>query len=142
MTKLILSIIFGSITITQVNAATCYVDVVKDTCWTNYNLALTVINTESGSAIASITVTQGIPWVRVKFPCTHNQTLGFQARYSPVIWQGTENQVYSGQNYWQLSSSTTDAQYTALCFGRDFSEVTFPVTGDGKCQCNMQNIPP
>ena len=127
----------------QSMSMTCYLTIVKDSCWVNYNVTTIVKDTSNGVAVASVVVPKNRTWVRVKFPCQSEQTFSFQAQYSPVMWQGTEGQQYNAQNYWQLPMLTaaTPAQSLALCYGRDFSEVPIPPSAKGQCSCDMSSLP-
>ena len=143
MLKYLSYLLCGLCLSTQAISMTCFLALAKDSCWTNYEVKLAVTDTATGLVVANIDVPKNRTWVRVKFPCKSEQTLSFKAQYSPVIWQGTEGQQYSAQNYWQLSmeSSKTQAQSLNVCFGRDFSEVPTPVNAKSQCVCNMSSIP-
>jgi hypothetical protein len=143
MIKYISGILMGVSIAAPSFSMTCYLAIAKDSCWTGYNVDVTVIDAATRQGVASMTVPKNIPWVRVKFPCQAGQIFALQAQYSPVIWQGTENVMYSARNYWQLNQAEAGvtAQSLNLCYGRDFSEVPIPLQASGQCSCDMQSIP-
>ena len=136
-------ILGGFLFSTQAMSLTCYLAVAKDSCWLNYDVTVSVVNTSSGASVANVLIPKGTPWVRASFACQAEQTFSLQAQYSPVIWQGTEGQKYNAKNYWQLSNITTStqAQSLVLCYASDFAEVPIPPNAVGQCSCDVSKIP-
>lgn len=127
------------------NAFPCFLTLVKDSCWTNYNVTVVVTNAGTGDAIVTATVPKGKSWVRVPFTCQPAQALSFSATFSPVFWQDDTYKTYPSQHNWYLPE-TVKAGATAwsltLCYPSEFSEVPLPPDASGNCGCQTDNIPP
>lgn len=129
---------------TQVHAFTCFVTLIKDSCWTNYNVTATVVDADSGHTLATITVPQGTPWGRGKFACEPKQTLSMSTVFSPIFWQNDQNKVYPGQHDWQLPIAIKKGETAwniPVCYPEEFAEVPVPPTAGSNCKCNKESVP-
>ncbi len=126
-------------------AFTCYLTMVKDSCWTNYNVSMTASNANTGEKLITVNAPKGQSWARSEFECQPGQTLSMTAQFSPVIWAGQENAVYPGQRYWLLPGKVENGitgWNLTICFPKWFAKVPVVPNSSGNCQCNTDNIPP
>ena len=138
---LLLSSIFFS---TLVTAFPCYVTLVKDNCWTNYDVTVKINDTSKDKVVATVFVPAGKQWARVNFQCQPRETFIFLATYSPVFWAKEEDVVYQAKRYWSLPETIvgdTEAWNMNICYAADFSAVPLPPDASGACQCDMTKIP-
>ena len=130
---------------TQARAFTCYITMVKDSCWTKYNVTVQVTDASLGTASTSIIVPEGQTWARKQFECAKGQTLALQAQFTPAFWRGDETKTFPAQRFWKLpddvESGVTGWNVT-VCYPKWFSDVPLPPEATGTCVCNTDNIPP
>lgn len=129
----------------NVQAFPCYLTVAKDSCWQDYNVKITAIDTANSKELVTINIPEGKAWGRGKFECAAKQVLAFRASFTPVFWQNDVGKVYFGQHYWVLpyqTYSNETAWNINLCYPEQFAEVPLPPVGGENCKCNMQDIPP
>ena len=130
---------------TSLQAFPCFVTLVKDSCWTNYDVSVNVIGTATGNVITTVTVPKGQSWARGTFNCEPLEGLAYKATFSPVIWKTDTGKVYSARRDYSLPAEIKAGE-TAwninLCYSADFAEVPLPPTADSNCQCSMDGIPP
>lgn len=129
----------------QVHAFSCYLTMVKDSCWTDYTVSVNVIHDADKKVITNVQIPQGESWARQEFVCQPGEILSLQATFSPVFWAQDVGKVYSAQHNWQLPSEVKDgdtAWNLTVCYPESFSEVPFPPNAAGNCQCNTKIIPP
>lgn len=125
-------------------AIPCFFTVAKDSCWTNYNVTVSLFDAGSNKLVGSILIPKGKSWARVQSNCSPGTTLRVQAQFNPIFWQGDENKIYAAQNYQILPSQIAKGETAwniTLCFPQQFAEVPFPPEGTANCQCVMQDIP-
>lgn len=129
----------------QVLAFTCYFTLVKDSCWTHYNVTVDVMDADKNKTLTSVEVPAGKSWTRQKFSCEPAQRLMYRAQFTPVFWQSQEGQVYMATRYWTLPASAGEkdvAWDVPVCYPKDFSGVPFPPDVPGNCKCDFDGIPP
>ena len=129
---------------TQLFAFPCTVTLVKDSCWTNFNVNMVVTDVQSGKPITTILVPKGTSWKRGSFECQPSQKIIYSATFDPAIWEGTEGRIYNAQQYWALPESFTSSQKAweiPVCFPSAFAEVPMPATGSGNCICDFTSVP-
>lgn len=122
----------------------CFLTLVKDSCWTDYSVTVTVKDATSNQNLLTVTAPKGQPWVRDTFVCQPNQKLFYSATFEPVFWEGSEGVVYSAIRYWILPNQITDKQKAweiPICYPAAFASVPFPPKVGGDCQCNFANVP-
>lgn len=125
-------------------AFSCFLTFVKDTCWTNYNVNMLVLDATTGNELFSMTIPKGQTWVRQPFVCQPGQKLMYNATFTPVIWQGEEGRVYKTQHYWALPNAPKPKEKAweiPVCFPKAFAEVPFPPQAVGNCQCSFKDVP-
>ncbi len=130
---------------TQLYAFPCFVTLVKNTCWTDYNVTINVTNADTTAPILSATIPQGQSWVRKKFDCQPREALSFSATFTPVIWQNEAKKIYPGGHNWFLPEAVmkdVTAWNLTICFPKEFSEVPLPPTALNNCECKTDDIPP
>ena len=129
----------------QSHAFVCYVTMVKDNCWTNYNLTVDVTDASSSAVATTIVVPAGQSWGRKQFACNAGQTLALSAQFSPVFWRTDVNKVFPAQRFWRLpdniESGITGWNVT-VCYPKWFADVPMPPGASVNCACNTDNIPP
>ncbi len=129
----------------KANALSCYITIVKDSCWKNYDLYVTVNNAETGAKLGEIAVYQGKQWGRAKFDCTPGITLELEAKYSPDIWSGDSEKVFKAIRFWKLPKKPTNAEAlgwnVSVCYPKWFADVPMPPDASGDCKCDMQAVP-
>ena len=127
-------------------AFTCYLTVVKDNCWKNYNVTVVAQDVEGDNPrLVTVIVPQGSLWARQKFNCKPGQSLRFNATYTPVFWESERGKSHYLKQYWNLPKEVKageSAWNITLCFPKQFSQVPLPPEATNKCKCDLKNIPP
>ncbi len=144
MTKFI-ALLLGCFMFFQAHAFQCFLTLVKDSCWTNYNVNVVITNASTGKAITDVNVYLGKSWNRVQFECQPGETLSFSASFTPVFWQSDQGKVYPGFHDWTLPLKPAKGETAwniTLCYPEQFSEVPLPPTAGNSCKCNKEDIPP
>jgi len=143
MNKWWISLALGFFT-SQLMAFPCYVTMIKQNCWKDYDVTVEITDAVLKKQLASAEVPSDELWTRVKFECKPEQSLSFVAQFSPAIWGGEEEKVYPAKRNWFLPSEITPGMLAwniDICFPRDFSSVPAPVRGSSNCICDSSNIP-
>lgn len=138
---LVISCFFVS---TQIKAFPCYLTLVKDSCWTDYNVTVVVFDVASNASLVSVNIPKGQSWVRQSFTCQPAQSLKYQATFQPAFWESDIGKVYMGMNYWTLPTAVTNndtAWEVPLCYPAAFSEVPLPPDATANCRCDFTSIP-
>ncbi|MCL9683419.1 hypothetical protein [Legionella maioricensis] len=123
----------------------CYYTLVKDSCWTKYNVSVDVIDPATTKKLLTATVPAGKSWIRDTFDCHPAQSLVYIAQFSPVFWKSDEGKKYQGLRNWFLPGEINpgDTAWTiTICYPKDFAQVPFPPEADGNCKCDLSAIPP
>lgn len=140
-----LALISGIICSFQVHAFTCFVTVIKDSCWTQYNVDVKITNSGTGKAITTSSIVAGKSWDRQKFSCDPEETLSLSATFNPVFWESDTGKVYAARHNWSLPQ-TINKDETAwninVCYPKDFAEVPLPPQAGSDCKCDTDSIPP
>ncbi|KTD48178.1 periplasmic protein [Legionella quinlivanii] len=126
-------------------AFTCFATVVKDNCWTNYDVTVAIMDATSHQQILAVTVPKGQQWIRQEFTCQPGQAFMYQATFTPTIWEGDEGKVYKALRFWFLPAAPAPDQTAwdvSICYSKDFAEVPLPPQATGACTCNMKAPPP
>jgi hypothetical protein len=128
----------------QSEAFTCYVTLVKDSCWTSYNVTVDVLEAASDKTILTMTVPEGKSWVRESFNCEPGQKLVYRAQFSPVFWESEKGKTYPAKSYWSLPG-TINAGETAwevpICYPEAFAAVPLPPKATSNCRCDFSAVP-
>ena len=138
-------LLFGACLCLQVHAFPCFITLVKDNCWTDYDVDVTVINVLNEKVLATINIPKGESWVRHELVCEPKQTVMFRAVFSPVFWESDAKKVYFAKRYWSFPEKIdkgAGAWNMNICFTQHFAAVPIPPEGSGRCACDMASIPP
>ncbi|MDI9818330.1 MULTISPECIES: hypothetical protein [unclassified Legionella] len=123
----------------------CFFTLVKDNCWTNYDVKVDVIDTSTNKSVITVEVPKGKSWVRQSFSCEPAQKFLYKASYQPVFWQSEVGKTYSSLRYWSLPASIGKGETAwniPVCFPAAFAEVPFPPDATtGNCECDFSRIP-
>jgi hypothetical protein len=125
-------------------AITCYYTLAKDSCWTDYNVAVEVIDSKTGKTLTTVTVPKGKQWTRQTFPCEPAQKLMYMAHFYPVFWQSDVSKTYAALNFWSLPETINpgdSAWNVSVCYPADFAAVPVPPTANNHCACDFSSIP-
>ena len=128
----------------QSQAFPCFLTLVKDNCWANYDVNVDVTNATTGQSIMSINAPHGQSWARQAFNCQPSDKLSLKANYTPTIWATDKDTSYLGGHFLMLPDAVKSgdtAWNVNVCFSADFLDVPVPPTSNGKCQCSMDKIP-
>ncbi|MCX7117423.1 MAG: hypothetical protein NTW94_05905 [Legionellales bacterium] len=142
MNKILMSLVLG-VSSLQIQAFPCYITVVKDSCWTKYDVTVTVSHV--GKPVVSVLVPNGQSWARQTFECEPKEAISFTSTFLPVIWQSDAGKVYSAQHAWALPEAIGQgdrAWNIPICYPADFSEVPLPPDAGQNCKCDMKSVPP
>ena len=129
----------------RLDAFPCYVTVVKDSCWLNYDVTITVSERDTQTVVGNVLIPKGETWSRQEFTCQPNQIFQYAASFQPAIWQSDIGKSYRGLRSWGLPtsfSSSLVAWELKLCYTSDFSETPLPPEVEGHCQCDFTKVTP
>ena len=129
----------------QSQAFPCFLTLVKDSCWTNYNVSVVVLNATTGEPINTILVPQGKSWDRLQFDCQPGLQVSFSATFTPIFWANDAGKTYSSQRNWSFPASIAKgdtAWNVTLCYPSEFAGVPLPPDAGSHCSCNTDSIPP
>ncbi|WP_367607186.1 hypothetical protein [Legionella sp. W05-934-2] len=124
---------------------TCYLNIVKDSCWNDFNVNVVAIDTSNRSQVAQATIAKGSKWTRVSFKCNPGQTLLYNATFTPAFWEADKDKVYHATQYWSLPNQLNPGDVAwelTICFPSSFSGVPFPPTAGSDCACQYDQIQP
>ncbi len=144
MPRLLLSFIFLTFTFTKTYAFRCYITLVKDSCWTNYNVSVDAINVMGEKLLTSLVIPQGTSWVRNEIDCQPKETLLFKATFTPAFWEKDAGKIYYGKRYWSFPETigpNESAWNMTVCYGSDFAAIPLPPDAAGNCACDTSTIP-
>ena len=125
-------------------AASCYLTLVKDSCWKMYDVTVDIRDAETDKKLGSILIPMGTAWGRQPFECTGGETLALFAQFSPVFWSTDEGKVFSGQRYWKLPDKFNPGEVAwnvTVCFPKYFANVPMPPDATPHCVCELDKIP-
>ncbi|MBA2656128.1 MAG: hypothetical protein H0U70_03990 [Tatlockia sp.] len=122
----------------------CYLTLVKDSCWTNYEVKLNVLNAASNKLLTSVSAAKGKSWARQAFDCEPGTKLIYQASFQPIFWESDKGKSYMAIHYWTLPDqigAKESAWDIPVCFPSAFAGVPFPPHAAGDCRCDFLDIP-
>lgn len=143
LSKNIYAFLMFSCLSTQSLAFPCYLTLIKDNCWQEYDVTFRVFDAATDKVLATILAHQDQSWGRQSFECRPKQTFRFEAQFSPAIWQADVDKKYAGKRYWSTPASIDGAVAWNInvCFSDDFSSVPMPPSAN-KCHCDVSVAPP
>lgn len=137
-------IVLGICQLSQLYAFPCYITLVKDNCWLDYNVSMNVIDVMGDKPLMTITIPKGKTWTRQAFVCQPNQSVRLVATFSPPIWEADAGKVYRGKRFWTFPDEITPNQSAwnlNLCYPRHFAGTPLTPADTGKCACDASVIP-
>lgn len=140
----LLILLTGLVSSSQIQAFNCFVTLVKDSCYLNYNVTVQVLDASNNKEVVSVSVPKGKSWVRQKFVCQPSQKFMYLATFNPTIWANDAGKVYRAQRYWSLPDTikTEDMAWNIpICFASAFSETPIPPDSSGSCHCDFNVVP-
>ena len=123
----------------------CYITLVKDSCWTNYDVTVQVVDSQKEGALVTVKVPKGKSWTREKFDCQTRQGLNYKATFLPYIWESEKDKVYTNKTTLFLPetiSKGAQAWNIDVCYPEKFAEVPLPADATANCKCDFASIPP
>jgi len=136
--------VLGLSVFSQAQAFPCFITMIKDNCWTGYNLSVDVMDVKHSQKVVTIVVPKGKSWTRVPFECSASEELGFNAKFTPVIWEHQADKTYPGSHDWFLPDEIkpgSTAWNINVCYSSDFESVPMPPTATNHCVCDTASIP-
>jgi len=127
-----------------VNAFTCFLTVVKDNCWLNYDVTVNLSDLPTSKILSTVLVPKGKTWSRQEFSCEPAQTFAYSATFQPIIWQNQANSIYRAKQFWGLPKAIAageTAWEVKVCYAKDFAETPLPPESNGQCGCDFSTIP-
>ena len=140
----LLSLFIISFSSLKLFAFPCFFTVMKDSCWTNYDVTIAINDIHEEKPMLTVTVPKGKSWVRQQTDCNIGQKLTYSATFSPIIWENQANMVYKVQQIVTLPTAIQPKE-TAwdlhICFSEAFAKVPMPPSAGANCICNFNTIP-
>lgn len=126
-------------------AVECNVTFIKDKCYADYDVHLSVTDSQSKKSLAELDIPRSQFWVRQTFECQPSQVVAIHSTFTPAIWEADAGQSYQGTHFTQFPD-TEPPQGTIwameVCFPAQFSKVPTPPKITGTCGCDKTSIPP
>lgn len=123
----------------------CFFTFVKDSCWTDYDVNVSVVDASNNKHVVTVSIPKGKSWARKKTRCNGGESFDYAATFSPVFWQSDEGRQFRGKRTWTLPqhmSKGDTAWDITVCYPEQFAEVPLPPTAGANCKCDFQSIPP
>lgn len=126
-------------------AVTCYVTFIKDQCYADYNVHLSINDSHSKRSLVELDLPQSKFWIRQAFDCQPNQVVTIASSFTPAIWEADAGKQFFGTHFTQFPD-IEPPQGTIwamdVCFPSQFSKVPSPPKITGTCGCDKTSIPP
>ena len=126
------------------HAFPCFITVAKDSCWTNYDVTVRVIDAHTNQQFGQIILPKGKSVAVLSFQCDPSQVFMLNAQFSPIIWQNDAGKMYSSQSYLTLPSAVKPGEVGwnfSTCYPSDFAGVPMPPTATNSCKCDFSSAP-
>lgn len=123
---------------------TCYLTVVKNDCWKNYNVEITLTDLKSKKVMATLMTDKGKLWGRTTFQCELGAVIEYSATYSPVYWQSDKNKIFHSNKFWTLPDSLQGSEKAlniTICFPDQFVGTPTPPEATSTCKCDKSIAP-
>ncbi len=134
----------GVCLLSQAYAFPCYITMVKDSCWSSYNVSVDVIDVATEKVLATMSMPNGKSWDRKEIVCQPKQTVNLQATFSPAFWTKDAGKKYYGKRLWSFPEEIKkgdSAWNMTICYSSDLQGVPFPPDASGQCTCVTKDIP-
>lgn len=142
--KINLYFILLMITLNSAWGFTCYVTFVKDNCWLNYDVTISLRDNVSSQTLIELTAPEGQSWIRGSFECQEKQVITYFAQFSPIFWQQDQGKTYAAESNVILPDTIHpgDTAWTInICYSQQFTGVPLPPEATNNCQCDFSKIP-
>ena len=123
----------------------CFLTVVKDKCWGDYEVTVNVADALTTTPVAHFILGKGTLWLREQINCSPGQKLSYAASFLPNIWESDKGVVFPGKRFLMLPSQIGAKQVAwelPLCYPDAFTGVPFPPNVSGPCGCDFTTVPP
>ena len=142
--RLLLSLLSVGL-VSQAQAFPCYITMVKDSCWTDYDVSVNVMDVMSEKPITTILVPSGKSWERYEFSCEEKLTVQLKATFSPIIWETDQEKSYLSKNFLSFPDEIKQGQTAwnmTVCYPSQFAGVPTPPDVSAGCICDTKSTPP
>lgn len=134
----------GTSLLTQAHAFPCYITLVKDNCWAEYDVNVDITDVMTNKVIATLNMPKGKSWARQQLVCQPKQTVSLAAKFSPAIWDKDEGKIYNGKRFWSFPETINKgdtAWNMTICYADAFSGLPSPANVKPNCTCDVSMIP-
>lgn len=125
-------------------AVECYVTFIKDKCYADYDVHLSVTDSHTKHSLVELDLPQSKFWIRQSFECQPSQVVAISSSFSPAIWEADTDKQYQGTHFTKFPD-VAPPQGTIwamdVCFPAQFSKVPTPPKITGACGCDKTAIP-
>ena len=131
--------------VAQAQAFPCYITIVKDSCWKDYDVSIKVEDVMSEKPITNILIPSGESWKRYEFSCKEKLTIQLKATFSPVIWETDQDKSYLSKSFLSFPDEIKPGQTAwnmTVCYPGQFEGVPTPPDVSAGCRCDTKSIPP
>lgn len=128
----------------QSPAFQCYMTIAKDSCWTQYNVKVNVVDANKDKLLTEVSIPKDTHWTRIPFDCDAGLKLNYIATFTPAIWEQDTGKKYMATRFWSLPESikpNDSAWDIQVCYPQAFSQVPIPPTANNRCRCDFSSIP-
>lgn len=128
----------------QIWAVQCYFTIAKSDCWKDYDVDVTIMDTNTEEVVQTAHIAKNSPYTRVNFECNPKQIFSVYAQFSPTIWTQDKNKKYSGVRFWAMPETAPQPGTIwgiDICYPTQFSDLPLPKTTISDCSCNFEAIP-
>ena len=143
MRKLLI-MLFSVFLFTQAHGFQCYITMIKDSCWSSYDVNVDLIDVATEKVLASMTMPKGKSWDRKEIVCQPKQMVKLKATFSPAFWEKDAGKVYYGKRFWSFPEEIKKddkAWNMVICYANDIDGVPLPPDVSGQCVCEKKDIP-
>lgn len=143
--KRILTALLSLGVVCKASAFTCFLTLVKDSCWTSHDVQISLYEVGSKTPLVKGDIPKGKSWSRVQFDCSPGISFNYFVKFEPPIWDNQKGKVFKGKSTWSLPKEIEPGKTAwniTICFPAEFAEVPAPMDQTANCACNVKDIPP
>lgn len=119
----------------------CDIRVMKSSVWKDYDVYVQMKDLTTELKVGQpVLIPKGKLYTVVSTICAAKQRINFQATFSPVIWEGTEKDVYTTNRFWHSPTELppkSEKWILSVCFSKDFTSVPGPTLESEKVSCSF-----
>lgn len=122
----------------QASSFQCAVELVKATCWKDYDVSVHVVSSTWPNIENKLTIPKGKMMAKREFSCRAMDSVSANASFSPAIWENAGNEKYRQKKRWFVPNDLpagSDTFLIEICFPRDFAGVPLPLGDARNCGC-------